>query len=208
MEFDKNILASLHPDLVDLMEEHAMVDSFPKGTQILRQHQYVKTVPIVLKGVLKVYSTFGDKELLLYYVESSESCVMTFYAGLKNTPSKVFANVEEDVELLLIPVQYLTKWIKAYPDLNDLFYTQFNKRYSDLVDTIGQLLMDKMDKRLYDHLKKKSALAEKDTIRINHNELARELGTAREVITRMVKKLEIEEKVEQSNGEIKIIADW
>lgn len=208
MEFDKNVLASLHPDLVDLMQEHATVDSFPKGTQILREHQYVKTVPIVLKGILKVYSTFGDKELLLYYVESSESCVMTFYAGLKNTPSKVFANVEEDVQLLLIPVQYLTKWIKAYPDFNDLFYTQFNKRYSDLVDTIGQLLMDKMDKRLYDHLKKKSALTGKDTIRINHNELARELGTAREVITRMVKKLEIEEKVEQSNGEIKIIADW
>ncbi|NHM07849.1 Crp/Fnr family transcriptional regulator [Flavobacterium sp. CYK-4] len=208
MTVDRKILSFLKPDLVEKIIQESSVKELPKGTEILREQQYVKVLPIVINGLVKVYSRFDEKELLLYYIEPAQSCVMTFYAALKNTPSKVFAITEEDSKLLLIPVQLLPNWLREYPDFNELFYNQFNLRYSELLDTISHLLLDRMDKRLYDHLKKKLELTGSASIIMSHNQLANELGTAREVITRVLKKLENEGKIEQNSGEIKIIRPW
>ena len=146
MEFDKNILSFLKPKLLDELIKKSTLKEFSKGTEILREEQYVKVLPIVINGLVKVYSRFDEKELLLYYIEPAQSCVMTFYAALKNTPSKVFATTEEESKILLIPIQYLPNWLQEYPGFNDLFYNQFNLRYSELLDTIRHLLLDKMDK--------------------------------------------------------------
>ncbi|WJJ97958.1 Crp/Fnr family transcriptional regulator [Algibacter luteus] len=208
MENIKKRLSFLKPQLIDNIIEVSDVKNIPNGTEILKEEQYVKVLPIVLEGLVKVYSKFNEKELLLYYIEPSQSCVMTFYAALKNTPSKVYATTEEDSKILLIPVQHLSTWLKVYPDFNELFYNQFNLRYSELLDTIGHLLLDKMDKRLFEHLKKKLRLSNTTTIKMSHNQLANELGTVREVITRVLKKLETDGKVEQTHEGIKITDEW
>ncbi|WP_046745525.1 Crp/Fnr family transcriptional regulator [Kordia zhangzhouensis] len=208
MNFDKKILSFLKTDLVEKICSASTVKEFSKGTEILREQQYVKVLPIVINGLIKVYSRFNDKELLLYYIEPDQSCVMTFYAALKNTPSKVFAKTEENSTVLLLPVHLLPAWLKEYPDFNELFYNQFNLRYSELLDTIGSLLLDKMDKRLYDHLKKKTELSHNNSVKMSHSQIANELGTAREVITRVLKKLETDGKVEQKSGNLKIINEW
>ncbi|WP_299058935.1 Crp/Fnr family transcriptional regulator [uncultured Polaribacter sp.] len=208
MEFDKNILSFLKPKLIDELIKESTLKEFLKGTEILREEQYVKVLPIVIEGLVKVYSRFEEKELLLYYIEPAQSCIMTFYAALKNTPSKVFATTEEDSKILLIPVQYLPNWLKEYPDFNELFYNQFNLRYSELLDTIGHLLLDKMDKRLYDHIKKKSGLTKSNSVKMSHSQIANELGTAREVITRVLKKLENDEKIIQNKEGIRIMNEW
>jgi CRP/FNR family transcriptional regulator len=208
MESEKKILSFLKPELVEKILQESAVKEFPKGTEILRAQQYVKVLPIVLDGLVKVYSKFEEKELLLYYIEPAQSCVMTFNAALKNSPSKVFATTETDSKIILIPVQLLPVWLHQYPDFNELFYNQYNLRYSELLETISQLLLDKMDKRLYDYLKKKSALTSTNSIKMSHSQIANELGTAREVITRVLKKLENEEKVVQNAGEIKIVGEW
>jgi CRP/FNR family transcriptional regulator len=206
MDYNKNILSFLQPELLDKILSESSIQEFTKGTEILKEQQYVKVLPIVVDGLVKVYSRFDDKELLLYYIEPAQSCVMSFYAALKNTPSKVFAETEEDSKILLIPVQYLPDWLKEYPKFNELFYNQFNLRYSELLDTISQLLLDKMDKRLYDHLKRKAEVTNSNSIKVSHSQLANELGTAREVISRVIKKLETEGKVIQNSGEITITA--
>jgi CRP/FNR family transcriptional regulator len=208
MESEKKILSFLKPDLVEKILQESTVQEFPKGTEILRAQQYVKVLPIVLDGLVKVYSKFEEKELLLYYIEPAQSCVMTFNAALKNSPSKVFATTETDSKIILIPVKLLPVWLQEYPDFNELFYTQYNLRYSELLETISHLLLDKMDKRLYDYLKKKSALTSTNSIKMSHSQIANELGTAREVITRVLKKLENEGKVVQKAGEIKIVGEW
>ncbi len=205
MEFDKSILSFLNPELLDEILSESSIQEFPKGTEILKEQQYVKVLPIVVDGLVKVYSRFDEKELLLYYIEPAQSCVMSFYAALKNTPSRVFAETEEDSKILLIPVQYLPNWLKQYPKFNELFYNQFNLRYSELLDTISHLLLDKLDKRLHEHLKRKTELTNKKSIKISHSQLANELGTAREVISRIMKKLETDGLVIQNSGTITIL---
>lgn len=203
MHIDRKMLSFLGPELLDEIETNAIVREFPKGTEILREEQYIKVLPIVLKGLIKVFSRFEEKELLLYYIEPAQSCVMTFYAALKNAPSKIYATTEEDSEVLLVPVQHLNRWLKNYPGFNEIFYDQYNLRYSDLLDTIGHLLVDRMDKRLYDHLKKKAELIN-GPVKMSHGQIANETGTSREVVTRILKRLESEGKVIQDREGIKI----
>lgn len=198
-------LAFLPSELVSEITENSEQLDIPKGTEILRQGQYIKVIPIVLKGHIKVYSQYDDREILLYYILPNESCIMSFAAGLERKPSEVFAVTEEDTTALLLPVEAVMKWIKAYPGLNSLFFQQYHKRYSDLLNTVNHVLFDRIDKRLYDYLLEKKKLVDTNPIKISHRQIATDLGTAREVISRAVKKLETENKIKQHPSSIEIL---
>ncbi len=198
-------LSFLDADLVKEMLEFADVKDFPMGTEILREKQYIKVLPIVLEGLVKVFSRFEERELLLYYIQPSQSCVMSFSACLKNQPSRVFAITEKNSKILLIPVQKIPDWLRSFPSFNDLFYQQYDLRYAELLDTIQHVLLNKMDKRLHDYLIEKNKLTNHDFFKISHSQIANELGTVREVISRVMKKLETEGKVKQMGNGIKIL---
>ncbi|MDP1815767.1 MAG: Crp/Fnr family transcriptional regulator [Leadbetterella sp.] len=198
-------LPNLSIALQEQITNNAALVEIPADTEILREGQYVKVIPLVLEGLVKVFTKYEDKELLLYYIQPNESCVMSFTASLKNEPSKVYAITDENCKLLLLPVDKVAQWIGEFPDLNNLFFQQYNLRYSDLLETINQLLFDKMDKRLLDYLKEKVALTKKNPLKISHRQIASELGTAREVISRVMKKLEQEAKVKQLSTTIELL---
>ncbi len=197
-------LARFNPELTSAILASSEIQDIPKNIQILREMQYVKVIPIVLEGLVKVFTRHEDKELLLYYIKPNESCVMSFAASLKNEPSKVYAITEEDSKILLLPTDKIPEWVKKYPDINSLFYQQYNLRYSELLDTINHLLFNKLDVRLYNYLKEKAKLTNTNPLKISHRQIASELGTAREVITRVIKKLESEGKLIQHSSSIEI----
>ncbi|MFM9946794.1 MAG: Crp/Fnr family transcriptional regulator [Saprospiraceae bacterium] len=200
------MLSHFNSDLVAEIMAVSTIKEVPKETEILRIGQYVKVIPFVLKGLIKVFSSYEDKELLLYYIRPNESCVMSFTAHLKNEPSRVFALTEEDTIILLLPVDKISQWTRRFPDINLLFFQQYNLRYSDLIDTINHVLFDKMDKRLYDYLQEKVNITKKNPLKISHRLIAGELGTAREVVSRVMKKLEVEGKVKQTGNYIELLA--
>jgi len=200
-----NKLSFLEPELVSEILNVSTIKDFSKGTEILREEQYVKVLPIVIHGLVKVFSRFEEKELLLYYIKQNESCIMSFSAGINHEPSRVFAVTEKDSQILLLPVDKLPTWLNKFPRLNTLFYQQYNLRYIELLDTIKHVLIDKMDKRLYDYLKDKAKITKQDIFKISHQQIATELGTAREVVSRMMKKLEGEGKVKQLSHSIKVL---
>jgi len=198
------VLAKLFPlfpdDLLEEINQNSILKTIPEDTEILREGQYIKVIPIVISGLIKVFTRYEERELLLYYIKPNESCIMSFSASLKNQPSKIFAVTEENTEALLLPVDKVVGWTRQFPDINTLFFQQFNIRYSELLDTINHLLFDQLDKRLYDYLLRKSALTNTNPLKISHRQIAGELGTAREVISRVMKKLENEGKVKQGNN--------
>ena len=198
-------LPDLSQELISLIAKESSVMEIPKGTKILREGQFVKVVPIVLSGLIKVFTGHEGKDFLLYYIQPNESCVMTFTASLKNEPSKIYALTEEDTKALLIPTDKVTKWISEFPDFSTWFFELYNQRYSELLETVHDVLFEKMDKRLYDYLKEKGDLTNKNPLNISHRQIANELGTAREVISRVMKKLESEGKVKQLSKGIKLL---
>ncbi len=201
----KQYLHHLPQEFIGQLEQFGIVKKFEADTEILREGQYVKLVPLVLEGVVKVFTRHGDKELLLYYIESGESCIMSFNAGFKNSPSKIFAVAEENAVLLLMPSEKVNQWIKTYPLLNELFYNLYDQRYEALLDTINQLLYNKLDQRLYSYLIEKSKQKNNNVVNMRHREIAVELGTVREVISRVMKKLEHEGKILQLPNGIEVL---
>lgn len=196
--------ALIYPRLYEKMREVGEIKNIARGTEILREGQYVKVIPIVQKGLIKVFTRYEDRELLLYYIRPDESCIMSFSAGINNEPSEVFAVTEEDTEALLIPVRKVQALVEENPNGNRFFFQQYKSRYAELLDTIHHVLFSKMDTRLYQHLRDKSDIKGQNPIQISHQQLANELGTVREVISRVMKKLEGEGLVKQIGNSIQV----
>ena len=200
----KPFLPDFSQELLQVIATEGSVMDVPAGMEILKEGQYVRMIPIVLQGLVKVFTRVEEKELLLYYIGSTQSCIMSFSAGLSQSPSRIFAISEEPSMLLLLPAEKINKWIREFPALNDLFFRQYNLRYTEMLDTINSLLFGRMDQRLYQYLQEKSRLKGEKILDIRHKQIAAELGTAREVVTRVLKKLEQEGKIRQTEAGIEI----
>ena len=194
-------------ELIDELEMHGTYVDLHEGTEVLREGQYIKMIPIVLSGAIKVFTRSEEKELLLYNIEPGESCVMSFMAGLRNTASRVFAVAEENSTVLLLPASKLQQWVKQYPCFNQLFFHLYDQRYSSLLDTVNHLLYNKLDTRIYAYLLEKSRQKQTRFVEIRHRQIASELGTVREVVSRLLKKLEQEGKIKQLAHGIEILKE-
>ncbi len=201
----KKKLPLIDATLLQAFADDGIIMDFESGKEILHEGQSVKMIPLVLEGLIKVYTRNEDRELLLYYIEPQESCVMSFLAGIKNQPSKIFAITEKPTKVILLPSRKVESWIYQFPALNTLFYDLYNVRYSELIDTLNQLIFQKLDGRLLDYLKEKSRVNSSRLLDLRHREIALELGTSREVITRVLKKLEKEGKIRQQDRGIELI---
>ena len=130
---------------------------------------------------------------------------MSFSAGLENGKSKVMAIAGEDTTAIIVSIENVKIWLKKYPSINTLFYKLYNQRYEELLTTINDIVFLKLDKRVYEYLKNKLDVSKTDNIKLKHREIADDLGSSREVITRVLKKLEIENKIIIKSGFIEIV---
>ncbi len=191
--------------LMNALLESSEIIEIDKNTELLREGQYVKVIPIVLSGTVRVYIKHEDKELLLYYIQSNESCIMSFSAVLENIPSKVYAITEEKTMIIAIPTSKIDDLLNTFPELNKLYYKLYTDRYADLIKTISSSLFDKLDQRVLDYLKNKSALIDSKNINVTHKQIALDLGSSREVISRTLKKLENNKLIKLHNSLIEIL---
>ena len=193
----QNDLGFLPHQLREVIIQNGQLMEFDEGTEIIREGQYIKVIPIVLEGAVKVISRFEEKDLLLYYIQAQESCIMSFTAIMENSPSRIYAITEAPTKAILIPGSLIQEWIRIYPSFRQLFFQQFYQRYDDLLESIRQLLFEKIDRRLLKYLRNKSELLQSNQIKISHRQIAEDLGSAREVVSRAMKKLEHEGLVSQ-----------
>lgn len=193
-------LSFLGTKFVDELLAHSLIESFDEDLTLIKQNHTLTYLPIVIDGLVKVFVDYGDKQLLLYYIEPLQSCVMSFTAILKQQPSQIFAITEKPSKIILIPIVKVQDWLKRYPAFSYLFHEQYSLRYENLLSNLGEVLTENVEKRLLDYLNKKAKITGSNTIAITHKSIAKELGTAREVITRKLKVLESKCSIEQKKG--------
>lgn len=203
---DDTILSSefsSSPELVEKLYQYGTTKNYHEGDIILDENASIRSIPIVMKGMLKVIRTEEDgREILLYYIKAGESCIMSFLGGMHNEKSIVKAEVEEDSEILFLPVEKVSLFIKEYPEWLDYIFRLYHKRFEELLDIINAIAFKKVDERLLTLLNKKSELSRSKTIIITHEQLANELGTARVVVSRLLKQLEDAGKVKLGRNKI------
>lgn len=179
------------PELLEHLNEFGILKIYKAGTVVLEENAYITSVPIVAKGSIKVMRTDEDgRELLLYYIKAGESCVMSFMGGMHNETSKIRAIVEEDAEILFIPIEKVSYFIRKYPQWLDFIFRLYHQRFSELLEIVNSIAFKTMDERVLDLLNKKMELTGDPDIAITHEQLANELGTARVVVSRLLKQME------------------
>jgi len=164
---------------------------FNAGDIIVEPNKYIKVIPLVLKGTIKVIrETNGGNELILYYIRSGESCAVSLSTSLMNKLSNIKAVAEENVELIAIPSSVSSKWYEIYSSWRMFVLKTMDNRYDKIINALDSVAFKKIDERLVDYLKSKSEALQSNILNITHQEIANELSTSREVISRLLKQLE------------------
>jgi len=200
----KKIIPQIDTELLQFIATEAIEMEIPSDSTLLKAGNYVQSVPLVINGLIRVSRIEEDKELLLYYIHPGEMCIMSFSACCSNSASLIEAVTLEETRILLIPSVKLREWINQYPSFNLYIYAMFNRRYLDLIDTIDQLIFNRLDERLFSYLKEKAVLSGNKRVNITHQQIATDMGSAREVISRLLKKLELENKIITGRNQVTI----
>ena len=194
------------PALIKEIKEFGVLKSFKEGDIIMDYGKYIKMMPLVIRGSIKVLKKNEQgKEILLYYLSSSESCSMAYSCCLEAKKSEVKAIAEEDGELIAIPHNKLDEWLHKYPSWKNYIMRSFNERMSELLRSIESIAFHKLDDRLIAYLKEKQRVSGSSLIKSSHYQIADELATSRVVISRLLKQLENDGKILLYRNEIKLL---
>ena len=202
----KNSYGHLFED--SLLEEISRVGTFkelPEGFKLIEIGQYVKSMPLLISGAIKILRDDHDgDELLLYFLEKGDTCAMTLSCCLGETKSEVRAIAETDTKLMMIPIEKMETWTATYKSWRNYVFDSYHTRLMEMLETIDSIAFLKMDERLLKYLKDKSKVKESMVIHSTHQEIAYELHTSRVVISRLLKNLENQGKIALHRNSIHI----
>ncbi|MFC4632736.1 Crp/Fnr family transcriptional regulator [Dokdonia ponticola] len=203
----KNSYGSLFEEaLINEIVQVGTYKEVPAGFKLIEIGSYIKGMPLLVSGAIKVLreDKNGD-ELLLYYLEKGETCSMTMTCCMGQTKSEIRAIAETDTKLIMIPIQKMELWMSTYKSWRDFVFESYHNRLNEMLHTIDSIAFDNMDERLLNYLKEKARVNKDHIIRNTHQEIAYELHSSRVVISRLLKKLENLGKIELHRNYIEII---
>ncbi|HMQ06445.1 MAG TPA: Crp/Fnr family transcriptional regulator [Saprospiraceae bacterium] len=175
------------------------------GELIMEPGKYIKVIPIILYGSIKVLRPDEkDKEVLLYYLEKGDTCAMSLTCCNAYQPSEVKAIAEEDTDMINVPVILHEEWQIKFRQWKEFVARTYLKRFNELLKTVDEIAFKKMDERLLVYLHRKMNQGKLTEIQTTHHEIGKDLGTSREVISRLLKQLENEGHLVLGRNKIKM----
>jgi CRP/FNR family transcriptional regulator len=191
-----------------LQEEIATVGKlteFSAGTVIMDVGQYVKLVPLVIEGAIKVSREDEDgHELFLYYLQGGQTCSMSFTCCMMNKKSEIRTIAEENTKMIGIPIRYVDEWMTKYQSWKNFVMQTYDFRMMELVRTIDSIAFHHMDERLLAYLDKKAKATNSKVINATHQEIAYDLNASREAVSRLLKQLENDGRVKLGRNKIEL----
>ena len=192
--------------LQEELQQEAQIRNFNEGDIIIEIDQYIKSIPIVISGTVKVIREDEEgNELFLYYVNAGSTCAMSLTCCMRDQQSQIRAIAEEPVELMVVPVKKTDQWMMQYRSWKDFVMQSYSSRFEELLHTIDLIAFHHMDDRLVSYLEKKALVHDSRTLNIKHQEIAIELSSSREAVSRLLKKLELMGKVKLHRNRIELL---
>jgi CRP/FNR family transcriptional regulator len=192
--------------LVNEILEHGTLQEIEEGDVLMDYGKNIRSMPIILSGTIKVMRQDEEgREILLYYLGSSESCAMAYTCCMESRQSEVKAIAEERVTVLAIPQKKLDEWLVKYASWRTYIFNSFTQRFNEMLKSIDSIAFGKLDERLEQYLRNKAKISGKSSILLTHHQIAEDLGTTRVVISRLLKKLENDGSLLLYRNEIKLL---
>ncbi len=196
--FDNNLL-------VEALIDNCQYFKLPAGTELMHMGSYITVVPLVISGTIKVFrEDEKGREVFLYYIKAGESCALTMTACFKMEKSYIKAKIQEETEFIAIPVELVRNFHKEHPSWSKFVFSTFSKRFDEILKVLESVVFHNMDERLSIYLVEKATTLKASTIYSSHKEIADDLVTSREVISRLLKQMEKKGLVQLSRGKIKL----
>jgi CRP/FNR family transcriptional regulator, anaerobic regulatory protein len=182
---------SFSKELINDIEVNASIQSFKEGEVLMRTGQYIKNTVLVLSGKIKIYREGEDGgEFFMYYLQPGQACAISMICATKNETSQIMAKVDEDAELVMVPLALMDKWMMQHRSWYEFVIDTYRNRFEEVLVVVDNIAFRAMDERLQFYLKKQQASCNCDDIKLSHQEIANDLNTSREVISRLLKKME------------------
>ena len=192
-----------------LIEEIASVSKlqvFKEGDILIDFGDYIKRMPLLINGAIKILrEDFDEGELLLYFIEKGDTCAMTMACCLGQTKSEIRAIAETDGTVIMIPVQKMEEWLGKYKSWRVYVFNSYNNRLKEMLSAIDHLAFMNMNERLLAYVYEKAKINKTDSIQSTHQEIADDLHTSRVVVSRLLKALENEGKIKLNRASISIL---
>jgi CRP/FNR family transcriptional regulator len=182
---------SFNKDLVSDIDTHATIKTFKEGEVLMRSGQYIKHTVLVIKGKIKIYREGEDGgEFFMYYLQPGQACAISMICATKNETSQITAKVVEDAELVMVPLALMDKWMMEHRSWYEFVVDTYRNRFEEVLIVIDNIAFRAMDERLQFYLKKQQVSCNCTDLKLSHQEIANDLNTSREVISRLLKKME------------------
>jgi len=184
-----------------------VIKNFKEGEVIMNYGSYVKLVPLLVKGSIKVVREDEEdgRELLLYYLNAGETCSMSFSCCMMDKQSDIRTTAEDDSSVIAIPVKYVDEWMSKYPSWKNFVMRSYDSRMREMIKTIDSIAFKKMDERLLEYLIQRAEVHQTKTIQSTHQAIADDLNTSRESISRLLKQLEKNGVVQLERNKIRLL---
>ncbi|WP_452224795.1 Crp/Fnr family transcriptional regulator [Lacinutrix chionoecetis] len=177
-----------------------------EGFKLIEIGDYIKNMPLLVSGAIKILREDEDgDELILYFIEQGDTCAMSLSCCLGNTKSEIRAIAETDTKLIMVPVEKMEIWLSKYKSWRNFVLQSYHNRMSELLEAVDTIAFLKMDERLFKYLKDKAMVNRNDIIYVTHQQIANDLHTSRVVISRLLKTLEMDGKIELHRSYITVL---
>ena len=193
-------------ELLHEIESFAVYKEFKANSTIIDIENYIVSIPLILEGAIKIMREDEEgNELVLYYLEKGDTCAVTLSCCMGQTKSNIKAVAETDVKLLMIPKEKMKIWLSNYSSWQEFILQSYHNRLQEFIEALDTIAFYKMDERLFKHLKDKAMVTHNDVLQVTHKQIADDLHTSRVVISRLLKKLENEQKIQLFRNSIKVL---
>lgn len=186
----KELFPFFDANLLEEIQENANIIEFDEGEDLIKSGQNIKSTLIVKEGLVKVYREDEEgNEIFIYHLEPGQACALSIICAMQNRTSEIKAKAVKPTKVLAIPVALVEQWMKDYRSWYQFILSSYRARFEELLNTVDAIAFKNMDERLVMYLKKHSKISQNNTIAFTHSQIASELGTSREVVSRLLKKL-------------------
>ena len=202
----KKLFPQFEPELIEILDKNAIERSFHAGEEIVRTGQYIKSTVLVLSGRIKIYRQNDEgSEFLIYYLGPGEACAVSLICALQSQTSEITAKAVDDTEVLMLPVQLMDELMIKFKSWSHFVIQTYRNRFDEMLTVIDNIAFKNMDERLEFYLKRSKTDSGKLILNLTHQEIADDLNSSREVISRLLKKMEQLGKIKLNRNSIEII---
>jgi CRP/FNR family transcriptional regulator len=202
----KKLFPQFEPELIEILDKNGIERVFHAGEVIVRSGQYIKSTVLVLSGRIKIYRESDEGgEFLIYYLGPGEACAVSLICALQSQTSEITAKAVEETEVIMLPVQLMDELMHRFKSWSHFVIQTYRSRFDEMLTVIDNIAFRNMDERLEFYLKRAKTDAGQTSLNLTHQQIADDLNSSREVISRLLKKMEQLGKIKLNRNSIEII---